>query len=305
MYPMDFGEFMLASGVDDALLSQLEDAVKKHRAIPPFWFERLSVLFRQYMIVGGMPEAVSTFFATNDYRETRRVLRRILNDYESDFGTHLNDDLAISVNDVERAIIADVFHSIPRQLAKENKKFQFKVVKPNGDRRTYGFAIDYLRDYGLVTIARNVTSIENPLDYFALDDQFKIYLCDTGLFVAMLGEDVPSLILSGEMGTGKGMIYENIFADAYSKQGRKLFYYRKPTGAEVDFVDSFNGEITLIEIKAKTGATKAASALLSDPSCNANHLIRVTAGNVGYSNSVLNIPHFLCMLLGEGFSWAC
>lgn len=301
MYPMDFEEFLLAVGVKEDVIASMHRSFDRHRAIPPFFHSMLGDLFRQYMVIGGMPEAVSAFVETHNYVEARKVLRRILSDYEADFGTHLNDELEIVVDDVERALIGEVFRSIPNQLAKENKKFQYSVVKKNGDARTYGFALQYLEDYGLVCRARNVSSLSNPLLSFARDDQFKVYLCDTGLFLAMLEQDAASLILTGEMGMGKGAIYENIFADAYAKKGRRLYYYRRDSGLEIDFVDSFQGEVTLIEIKAKRGATKAASTLLNDERVNVHRLIRIGESNIGYIAPILTIPHYLAHCLGEGF----
>ena len=304
LYPLNFAEFLLAIGVNDSVVSSLRSYLEKRRALPAVLHAQLSEYFLQYMLVGGMPEAVAKFVETKDYGQTRRVLRRILSDYESDFGTHLNDDLNVTVDDVERALIHEVFRSIPRQLAKENKKFQFSVVKPRGDVRTYGFALQYLEDYGLIVRARNLSTLQEPLDYFANEDQFKVYLCDTGLFIAMLGDDVPVAIVSGSLGTGKGMIYENIMADAYAKQGRPLFYYRKDSGLEIDFVDAFKGIVTLIEVKAKSGATKASASVLSDTRNQANRLIRIGASNVGWALPILTIPHYLTHLVGNGFFWA-
>ena len=304
MYPMDFEEFLLAVGVKEDVIASMHTGFDHHKAMLPLFHDMFSDLFRQYMVVGGMPEAVSAFVETHNYVDARKVLRRILSDYEADFGTHLNDDLEIVVDDTERALIGEVFHSIPNQLAKENKKFQFSVVKKNGDARTYGFALQYLEDYGLIRKAKNLSNLDNPLSSFVRDDQFKVYLCDTGLYLAMLNQDVAPLILTGEMGMAKGAIYENIFADAYSKQGRDLYYYRKDSGLEIDFIDSFYGEVTLIEIKAKSGATKAASTLLNDERSGVHRLVRITESNIGYIAPVLMIPHYLAHCLGEGFRFA-
>ena len=301
MYPMDFEEFLMAVGTKEDVIASMHANFDQHKAMMPLLHGMLGDLFRQYMVVGGMPEAVAAFVETHNYVDARKVLRRILSDYESDFGTHLNDELEVVVDDVERALIGEVFRSIPNQLAKENKKFQYSVVKKNGDARTYGFALQYLEDYGLIRRANNLSCLNNPLSSFVRDDQFKIYLCDTGLFIAMLDQDVAPLILTGDMGTGKGAIYENIFADAYAKKGRDLYYYRKESGLEIDFIDSFHGEVTLIEIKAKSGATKSASTLLNDERAGVHRLIRITGSNIGYIAPILTIPHYLTHCLGEGF----
>ena len=299
MYPMDFEEFFLATGGDPKTIDILRDCLQKRRQIPDFFHKKLSELFTQYLLVGGMPEVVSEFCATKDYPSVRRLQKRLLADFDSDFGTHLNDNLELETDDVEHAIISETFLSIPRQLAKENKKFQYSVIKPRGDARTYGFAIDYLKDYGLVEIAHNLSELDFPLDYFAKEDQFKLYFVDEGLFMAMLDDAVPSMVINGELGTGKGMLYENIVANAFHKRGRELFYYRKDSGLEIDFISSFGNEIALIEVKAKSGATKAASSLLNDQRCKAKRLIRITSSNIGYVNNILTVPHYMTFLLGE------
>lgn len=299
MYPMDFEEFYWAVGGEPKVFDLLRDCLKNHRQVPPVFHQQLSDFFTQYLLIGGMPEAVDEYVANKNYGTVRKIQKRLLDDYASDFGTHLNDDLDLETDDVERAIISDTFASVPRQLAKENKKFQYSVIKPRGDARTYGFAVDYLRDYGLVETAYNLSELDFPLEYFVKEEQFKLYFADEGLFMAMLDEAVPTMVLSGDLGTGKGMLYENIVANAFHKMGKKLYYYRKDSGLEIDFISSFGKDVTLIEVKSKTGATKASSSLLRDERCKAKHLIRITSANVGYVNNILNIPHYMVSLLNE------
>ena len=299
MYPMDFEEFFLATGGETQTIDLLRSCLEKRKQIPDFFHKKLSELFLQYLLIGGMPEVVAEFCATKDYALVRQTQKRLLADFSSDFGTHLNDDLTLETDDVERAIISETFLSIPRQLAKENKKFQYSVIKPRGDARTYGFAIDYLNDYGLIEIARNVSELDFPLDYFVKEGQFKIYFADEGLFMAMLDDTIPSMVLCDELGTGKGMLYENIVANAFHKMGRKLFYYRRDSGLEIEFVSPFSNDISLIEAKPKSGTSKAASTLLNDTRCKAKHLVRITSSNIGYVNNILTIPHYMTFLLNE------
>ena len=297
MYPMDFEEFLWALGVKEEAIALLRDCLKKRKQVPEMFHNMFSDFYARYLIIGGMPEAVKAYLEFNDYQAVRKIQKRLLTDYRSDFGTHLNDALELQVDDIEQALISETFDSVPRQLAKENKKFQYSVIKPRGDARTYSFAINYLRDYGLLVLARNLSNLDYPLDYFAKDDQFKTYFADEGLFMAMLDDEIPYMVLNGDLGSGKGMLYENLVACAFQKMERKLYYYRRDSGLEIDFVSTFGGEIALIEVKAKSGSTKAASAVMNDENSKAKHLIRIQASNLGYVNNILTIPHYMTFLL--------
>ena len=122
---------------------------------------------------------------------------------------------------------------------------------------------------------------------------------DSGLFVSMLEKGTAGEILSGNLGIYKGAIYENIIADAFAKMDRKLYYFHKDSGLEIDFITKYEGNITLIEVKSTTGKTKSASTILNDKNYNINHCIKFGEYNIGFTNNILTLPYYLVFLFNE------
>lgn len=293
MFPMDFEEFLWALKIEKKIIQTLKSCVDERKAIPTFLHEKFLELIRKYICVGGMPEAVNTFIETNDLGQVRNVQKRLLADYKSDFGTHLNDNNSIITDEFERAKIIDVFDSIPRQLAKDNKKFQYATISKNAKSRTHEQAIKWLKDYGLIDLCYNLSTIEEPFDFFAVKDQFKVYMADIGLLVAMLDRNVPFQILSDDLGIGKGMIYENLVAETFHKLGRPLYYFSKVSGLEIDFVTNINSKTHIIETKSKSGNTKSAKIVLENTKYKVQNLLKLTAQNIGVSENIMTVPYYL------------
>ena len=294
MKPMDFEEFLWANNINNDIISSLKDSITNLKQINSFIHKEMLDLFNKYLCIGGMPEAVDKYIETNDFNQVRKIQKRILADYEAEFGTHLNDNGEIVVDYYAKARILDTFHSIPRQLAKENQKFQYSVISKNAKRREYKTSIDWLEDYGLISLCHNLTSLELPLDSFAVEDVFKIYVNDTGLYIAMLDDDIPSNIINNSMGNGKGAIYENVIADALSKTNLKLYYYRKDSGLEIDFINKYNSKVCLVEVKAKSGKAKSASYILDNyDKYHIDQLLKFSSNNIGKANKILTFPYYL------------
>ena len=197
-----------------------------------------------------------------------------------------------------RVRINEVFNSIPRQLAKDNKKFQYSIIAKNAKSREYKDALNWLVDYGLLVKCYNLSNLEIPLDYFEQQENYKIFVADSGLFVAMLDDDAPSNIMDGNYNICKGAIYENIIADAFSKKFRKLFYFQKSSGLEIDFITTLNKKVCLIEVKTVSGNSKSASTILNIYDLyKVDQLVKITSQNIGYIDNKLTIPHYLTFLL--------
>ena len=275
MYPMDFEEFLWALNIDKTIIDNLKQCVDEKKEFPIFLHEKFLDLVRKYICIGGMPEVVNKFIETNDLGEVKKVQTRLIRDYKSDFGTHLNDNNEIVTDELEKSKIMDVFDSIPKQLAKDNKKFQYAVINKKAKARTHENAIKWLKSYGLIDICYNLSTIEEPFDFFSIKDQFKIFVSDIGLLVAMLDKDVPFKILSNDLGIGKGMIYENLVADAMHKLGKPLYYFSKDSGLEIDFVSTLFSKAFLIEAKAKSGNTKSAKTVLDNPNYKVDNLLKL------------------------------
>ena len=294
MKPMDFEEFLWANNINETTVDILNNNLKDLKQIQPFVHNEMLDYFNKYLCIGGMPEVVAKYIETNDFNQVRRIQKRILKDYEADFGTHLNENNEIVVDNYAKTKILETFYSIPRQLAKENQKFQYSTIAKNAKGREYKTSIEWLEDYGLISLCRNLTALELPLDAFANNDVFKIYVNDTGLYIAMLDDDVPAEIFNGKMGNGKGAIYENVIADALNKNNIKLYYYHKDSGLEIDFIQKYNSEISLIEVKAKSGKTKSSAYILSNyDKYHVRQLIKFSANNIGFKENNYTIPYYL------------
>ena len=297
MKAMDFEEFLWANNVDSKIIDLLKDCFNQRKSVPILLHNQFLDWIRKYIVVGGLPEVVKKFIDTNDFGEVRLEQKRIISNYESDFGTHLNDDNEIIVNELEKSKIMDVFSSIPKQLAKENKKFMYSTINKKASGREYASAITWLRDYGLINICYNLSTIDSPLDFFVINDIFKVYVADIGLLTAMLEQDAQFKILSDELNIGKGMIYENLVSDAISKNNKPLYYFSKDSGLEIDFILPLFGELHLIEVKAKDGNTKAANYVLNDDKYKVNKLLKLTSQNIGFDNNKLTVPYYLAFYI--------
>lgn len=186
----------------------------------------------------------------------------------------------------------------PRQLAKENKKFQYSVVRKGSTAAKYAGSLQWIEDAGIISRCYNLSITELPLDGNAEEDTFKVYMRDMGLFVSMLEDGTQYDILQGNLFGYKGAIFENLIADIFAKMGRKLYYFHKDSGLEVDFVIRYKGECTLVEVKAATGNIKSTKTILNHPEkYHVSSAIKLGDYNVGRTGQVLTLPLYMAFLL--------
>ena len=298
MKPMDFEEFLWAKGISSEVLDSIRECFDKVKAVNPAMHSAMFRYFREYICVGGLPHIVDTFLRTSDMNAVRSEQLDILDEYRDDFGKHLDEKENEFTDSVLLGRINSVFDSIPAQLSKENKKFQYSMVKKNSRGDEYKAAIQWLVDSGLVSKCNNLALLQLPLNGNMEDNVFKLYLQDTGLFVAMLDPGTAGDILTGDMGIYKGAIYENIIADAFSKMGRELYYYRRESGMEIDFVTRWHKNLTLVEVKSTSGKVKSATYVLSHPEIyGVETCIKLGDYNVGFNNGKLTVPYYMAFLI--------
>lgn len=290
MYPLDFEEFLWANGIDDDLIRVLNRNLENETPVPDALHKRMLQLLLQYTVVGGMPEAVQTFVDTKQMNEVLRIQRDIIRSYE--------DDMVKYAERKDKSRIKECFHSIPKQLSKENKKFQYSVVKKGSTASKYAGSLQWIEDAGIIIRCYNLSITELPLEGNAEEDVFKVYMQDCGLFVSMLEEGTQFDILQGNLFGYKGAIFENLIADIFGKMGRKLYYFHKDSGLEVDFLIRYNGECTLVEVKAATGNAKSAKTILQHPEkYHVYHAIKLGDYNVGRNGQMLTLPLYMAFLL--------
>lgn len=290
MYPLDFEEFLWANGISDPVIGLLKKCLDEEAPVPEALHNRMKQLLLQYVVVGGMPDVVQTFVNTKQMNEVLRIQRDIVRSYE--------DDMVKYAEGKDKARIRECFQSIPRQLSKENKKFQYSVVKKGSTASKYIGSLQWIEDAGIIVRCHNLSITELPLDGNAEEDVFKVYMCDCGLFVSMLEDGTQYDILQGNLYGYKGAIFENLIADIFGKMGRKLYYFRKDSGLEVDFVIRYQGQCTLVEVKAATGNTKSTKTILRNPEkYHVASAIKLGDYNVGKTGQILTLPLYMAFLL--------
>lgn len=254
--------------------------------------------FKEYLCVGGLPDVVNVFSLTHDLTQVREIQQSILESYKDDFGKHLNKDEVQEINQTELAKIMQVYKSIPNQLAKKNKKFQYKLVASNAKARSHSNAINWLEEFGLISKCHNLNNLELPLDGNKDENTFKIYVTDTGLFIAMLEDGTVNNIINGDLKVYKGAIFENIIADAFNKMNKDLYYYHKQSGLEIDFVTRYNNELTLIEVKSNNGNAKSLKEILNNKDkYDISSNFKLADTNIGTTNGINTIPLYMAFLI--------
>lgn len=290
MYPLDFEEFLWANGVGNPVIEMLKKNLEEETPVPDALHNRMKQLILQYAVVGGMPDAVQTFVDTKQMDEVLRIQRDIIRSYE--------DDMVKYAERTDKSRIKECFQSIPKQLAKENKKFQYSVVKKGSTAAKYAGSLQWIEDAGIISRCYNLSITELPLDGNSEEDVFKVYMKDCGLFVSMLEDGTQYDILQGNLYAYKGAIFENLIADVFSKMGRKLYYFHKDSGLEIDFVIRYEGECTLIEVKASNGNTKSTKTVLRHPEkYHVYNAIKLGDYNVGRTDQILTLPLYMAFLL--------
>lgn len=298
MKPMDFEEFLWAKGIQQTVIDYLKDSYRSLTRISETTHRAMIRYFKEYICVGGMPRVVNVFVTSNDMNAVYDEQRDLIEEYKDDFGKHLDENEQEETNMVLLTRINNVFDSIPVQLAKENKKFVFSAMSKKGRSSEYMPAIQWLKDYGLINFCYNLSTIDRPLEGYKIDNIFKLYFVDSGLFISMLERGTASKILNDNLNIYKGAIYENIIADAFSKNGISLYYFHKESGLEIDFVSVINDLLSIVEVKARTGNSKSAKTVLNDKTrYNADNMIKLGEYNIGVKGNMITLPFYLSFLL--------
>ncbi len=292
MYPMDFEEWLWANGIKDVHLDYLKKCLINEEPVEEAIHDRLNELMHQYIVVGGMPEVVSTFLETKQIGKVLAVQRRIVDEYKADMLKYAPT--------ADKPRIRECFDSIPAQLAREYKKFSYTVVRPGGRGRDYAGSLQWIEDAGIIRRCYNTEITELPLDGHKIKSEFKVYMADIGLLVSMLEEGTQSSILDGDLLSYNGAINENLVADVLGKMGRKLYYFHKDSGLELDFLMRYKGQCTPVECKATTGNAKSMSTILKHPEkYHVTNAIKLGDYNIGRKDQLLTIPTYMAFLLTE------
>lgn len=292
MHSMDFEEFLWAKGYNDEFTADLFSHMLDVRPLSELQMDTLMSLFRDYVIIGGMPEVVSTYVRNKNFSGTLDIQRQLLKDYE--------EDITKYVEGLDKAKVKAVYNHISTFLAKENKRFQITKIARNARNRDYMGCVEWLADAGVVNVCYCLNQPELPLKGNYDPKMYKIYFKDTGLLIASLDEEAQEdLRANKNLGTYKGAIYENIVGDMLVKQGYRLFYYHSDRPAlEMDFFVRSADSLIPVEVKANDGATASLNRLLNDDKYNdVKYGIKLGYRNIGFNGKFYTFPYFLTFLL--------
>ena len=290
MYPLDFEEFLWANGIRQEAIDAVRKCFIEEKPVPEGVHHVFKQLLYRYAVVGGLPAAINTFLETNHMGEVAEVYKSILDEYE--------DDMVKYADDADKPHIRECFESIPAQLAKENKKFQYAKIKKGARAAQYAGSLQWLEDAGIIHRCYNMDIPELPLGGNAKEDVFKVYPTDIGILMAMLDPGTRADVLQGILYGYKGAIFEGIMADFLHKKGQNLFYYHKESGLELDFLIRQQGECVPCEVKSTNNMAKSLRTVLKHPEkYHITHAIKFGDYNVGRQGAMLTVPTYMGFLL--------
>lgn len=289
MYPMNFEEYLMACG-EELLINKILSCYKDFTPMPSDLHKYSLDLYRKYLCVGGMPEAVKDF--VNNGRDILLFDRSII---EVISMAYLSDMTKYTFNKAETTKIEKVYKSIAGELAKEKRRFKYSGIEQGGSKRKYESSIDWLSASRMVHISNYVKKIEKPLNVYKSNDVFKLYLSDVGLLSSVSGIDFSDVVLDDSF-MFKGALAENYVACEFVNMQMPLFFWTSDRKAEVDFLISNEDGIIPVEVKASVGKNSPSLRCYIEK-YKPKYSIRISARNFGYENQIKSIPLYaiFCM----------
>lgn len=292
MRSMDFEEFLWAKGYTDKQIDDIYSYMKELKPLPESLYNIFLNLFKEYIVVGGMPLVVKNFIEEGTYKNVLTLQRQILLDYE--------EDITKYAGGLDKAKILNVYRKIPAFLGEENKRFQITKIAVNAKNRDYIGVVEWLKNAGIINICYQLTNLSLPLKGNYNPSQYKLYFGDSGLLIASLDDESQTdLRENNNFNTCKGAIYENIVADMLASSNYELFYYRNTKSTiEMDFFIRDNNSLVPVEVKANDNSTPSLNKLIDKSTYkDIKYGIKLCNKNIGFNEKFYTFPYFLTFLL--------
>ena len=288
MYGIDFEEFLWGMGISEDMIMKLCSYLDLKAIIPEAIHSQMMKYFRQYIAIGGMPEAVQRYIDTRDFREVDRIQRSLLQGYQYDIAHYATAE--------EKVKAEKCYLSLAKQLLdKENHKFQYKEVEHGGRAQKYFSSIEWLLRADMVHLCKRVTDIRYELDDYARNDFFRAYTTDLSLLMAMKDFSIKQHIIENTLaGNSKGGIFECAVADALYKKGYQLYFYKnETTKKEIDIIIQKDGKVIPIEVKSgNTRANSLKSIMKNNKDISFGY--KFIDGNIGASKEgIITLPLYM------------
>lgn len=290
MYPLDFEEFLWACNISEDVINILKDSYDNLRHVPDFLHQQIMERYRQYIIVGGMPEVVMTYLTNEDFNKTITNQKDILSGYRNDISKYAGTD---------KMLVKSVFDAIPGQLSKQDKRFILASIEKNASRRKYGAPTQWLVDAGMAYYSFNVGSFELPFPSNENLKLYKLFFVDNGLMCAMMLDNIQAKVLTGDIFVNEGALAENYLAGELIKHGISLNYYDRKSKHELDFIFPEGNKISIIEVKSgkdykKHSSLDMAQKLFAD---KIGRRIVISGNNMETENGILYLPFYMSMFI--------
>lgn len=297
MYSLDFEEFLWANGVSEDIIGKVRECFEKRMPVPQALHVKLLEHLRRYMVIGGMPEAVTTYIETKNLKAVDDVQRRLYRDYIVDIAHYASPEIQIKAE--------KCYRSVPAQLTKENHKFQYSQVESKGTAPKFGNSLDWLVNAYMLKPVYNVKRIEYPLEAYKEDNNFRMYKSDIGLLMAGFDFGLKkALIEDGAMedkstnimlGVAKGGLYESLAADFLIKKDIENIYFYKDVKStmEIEFLIMNEDGVIPIEVKAGRKKANSLSRILESGVCRYGY--KLASQNVGVAGNKITMPLYMLM----------
>lgn len=290
MYPLDFHEFVDALGVQGNIIDVLEKCYVERQVVDEFIHKKMLDIFNLYLIVGGMPQAVSIYLETNDLNRVSQVQQDITRLYRFDFSKY---------EEKYKLKLKEIYDALPGQLDEKNKRFQLNKVGKGISFKKVENDFLWLKDAGVVIPVYNVSEPKLPLMISENRNLFKLFMSDVGLLTNMYSDYVKMAILNHESSINNGALFENVVAQELNTKGFNVYYYNSKKMGELDFVIELDGEILPLEIKSGKDYKRhsALNNVLSLENYDIKKALVFSQGNVEVKDKRIYLPIYMIMFL--------
>lgn len=291
MYAMDFQEFLMAHGNESQITNFLINTFRNQQQIPTALNAKISQLFKTYLIIGGLPRSVLTYLESRDFNRVDKEKKEIIHGYFRDIGKYGN--LA------EKNKANDLLLSIPKQLLKDNKKFQFSKVRKHARARDYEDALMWLFESGVTDSCNRMDDLDTKTyDYTLSDTNYQVFIKDTGLLITMYdNRNIWSGIMNGNYFINNGSILKNYVFDALRKQNLKTMYFQKKTGFEIEFITNINDTLIPLSLRENINANQALNIFLKETGLPFGY--KISENYFAYDKNSYTIPVYSLYLIEE------
>ena len=292
MYPLDFYEFTKALNIKDSTLKVLEEAFLNESLVDEFIHRKMIEVFKTYLLVGGMPEAIASYIENRDYNKIIEIHEKIIEQYKVDFTKYEKE---------KRLKLIKTYELIPAELSQKNKRYIISDIKDDAKFDRYENSFNWLIDSGSTIPTYNVSEPRLPLELNKKSNLFKLFLSDIGLLTSLYGKTTQLALINNDKSLNAGAIYENIVAQELNSHGYKCYYFNSHKQGEVDFIIEYKDKVLPIEVKSGKNYTihSALDNILNNKSYGIEKAIVLSNNNVTKKQNVIYYPIYMLMFLDK------